>query len=381
MFTSFEDSQTEESDPTTGLTISQKLVTWYTNPITNARHQISVSYQFNETNASAIENELLRSPEYDLMTDKKNILEPLYTKELASNLHKLWPTITGLEVHTNNNGDLQWRYFEDKEEALVLIPVGDIPEHIPRIDTSELKNVAKLDVGPIYTVWYRDQMYIVKVLQEACQNKVFRAEVEARIKIGKAPHIVGMVGVVTVKSPIDSQLYVQGILLEYCVKGALKCLLKRSDPPVQRHLKERWAAQIAHGISIIHEAGVIHGDLRCENIVVDKDNNARIIDITDGWAYMVGWNAVPEEGRDPRRDIYSVGVTIWEIFHDGENPPSGSMALSMDQRGLDIGDTTKCVVEDCVAKKASERPPLMKVMEMLGCYNTCGCQGRLSRCD
>ena len=69
------------------------------------------------------------------------------------------------------------------------------------------------------------------------------------------PHVAKLVGVVVHNS------YVEGFLLEYCSRGDLKSLLKESHPPVAMSRKDRWAAQIAHGILMIHKAGIFHGDL------------------------------------------------------------------------------------------------------------------------
>jgi serine/threonine protein kinase len=71
------------------------------------------------------------------------------------------------------------------------------------------------------------------------------------------------------------------MLLQYCKKGNPKILLKYSNPPVTLSRKKRWAAQIAHGLQSIHGAGSVHGDLRCENVVVDEFDNAHLIDITN----------------------------------------------------------------------------------------------------
>jgi serine/threonine protein kinase len=120
--------------------------------------------------------------------------------------------------------------------------------------------------------------------------------------------------------------------------------------------------------------GVIHGDLRCENVVVDENDNALIIDISDGWGYMVGWNAVLDDREDPRRDIYSIGVTIWELIHDGEDPPGISIALPIDWRGKQFGDNIEQLVEECVVEFADKRPSLAKVIETLGGSVMCGCE-------
>ena len=44
----------------------------------------------------------------------------------------------------------------------------------------------------------------------------------------------------------------------------------------------------AHGLMVIHKAGIIHGDLRCENVVLDEKLDARIIDVVQDQGFMEG---------------------------------------------------------------------------------------------
>ncbi|KAF8452675.1 kinase-like domain-containing protein [Boletus edulis BED1] len=55
----------------------------------------------------------------------------------------------------------------------------------------------------------------------------------------------------------------------------------------------RWMAQIALGIQSLHEMGIIHRDMKSENILIDSRENIRIIDF--GLAYIV------PKSRDGRR--------------------------------------------------------------------------------
>ena len=59
----------------------------------------------------------------------------------------------------------------------------------------------------------------------------------------------------------------------------LKFLLQHSDPPFEWPRKGRWAAQIAHGVIGIQKKGVMHGDLLCANVVIDKFHTTYLIDI------------------------------------------------------------------------------------------------------
>jgi serine/threonine protein kinase len=184
-----------------------------------------------------------------------------------------------------------------------------------------------------------------------------------------------MVAVVIGFYPFENTSYVDGILLQYCSKGSIKRLLQRSEPPISSARKRRWAAQIAHGISNIHKAGLLHGDLRCENVVVDENDDAYVADLTNGTTVMLGWHAELDDLDDPRRDVYGLGVTIWELIHDGDSARYREKPLHIDERGQEYKKEFTSLVEESVVEIADKRISLDKMMQVLGCYDACGCQG------
>ena len=55
----------------------------------------------------------------------------------------------------------------------------------------------------------------------------------------------------------------------------------------------------------------------CRNVLVDDDNNAKIINIINGEELTEGW--APESSRFPTWDIYNLYITLWELAHDSRS--------------------------------------------------------------
>jgi serine/threonine protein kinase/tetratricopeptide (TPR) repeat protein len=102
----------------------------------------------------------------------------------------------------------------------------------------------------------------------------------------------------------------------------------------------RLGAQVAEGLAAAHEHGVVHGDVKPENIVIQPDGRVKLLDFgiartivaetatLTRTATEVGWGSdprivgtlaymAPEQMRgvpaDARADLYSLGVVLYEL--------------------------------------------------------------------
>ncbi|MFZ0545367.1 MAG: serine/threonine-protein kinase [Candidatus Promineifilaceae bacterium] len=118
------------------------------------------------------------------------------------------------------------------------------------------------------------------------------------------------------------------IVMRYVDTGSLASRLKLG--PLSYAEIKRLIRQVSEGLSYAHRQGVIHRDLKPDNIFLDSEGNALLGDfgiahITEGTQELTG-NAVigtpsymsPEQGRgrgvDGRSDIYSLGIILFELF-------------------------------------------------------------------
>ena len=102
--------------------------------------------------------------------------------------------------------------------------------------------------------------------------------------------------------------------------------------------------QVCRGLAEAHSLGVVHRDLKPQNIIIDKGGNAKIMDFgiarslrekgITGAGVMIGTPEYmsPEQTEarevDQRSDIYSLGVILYEMA-TGKVPFEGETALSV----------------------------------------------------
>ena len=142
------------------------------------------------------------------------------------------------------------------------------------------------------------------------------------------------------------------------------------------------ASQVCEGLAEAHHLGVVHRDLKPQNIMLDKKGNARIMDF--GIARSLKGKGVTTEGMiigtpnymspeqveaakvDQRSDIYSLGVILYEMMtgtvpFDGETPLSIALKHKTEKprnpRELNeqIPEELNRVVMRCMEKNREDR--------------------------
>ncbi len=173
----------------------------------------------------------------------------------------------------------------------------------------------------------------------------------------------------------------QYITMEYVPGEDLKSFIRRVGhlPPGKAISIGR---QICEGLTEAHALGVIHRDLKPQNIMIDKSGNAKIMDFgiarslraegITGEGTIIGTPEYmsPEqvEGRetDQRSDIYSLGVVLYEML-TGKVPFEGENTFSIALKHKDempphprkfnpeLSPELSAVILKCMAKEKEER--------------------------
>ncbi|MDP2661355.1 MAG: protein kinase [Dehalococcoidia bacterium] len=123
------------------------------------------------------------------------------------------------------------------------------------------------------------------------------------------------------------------IVLEFVEGKTLKEVL--NDGPLSIDLAVKYARQLASGLDAAHQQGILHCDIKPQNVLITKDKIAKLADfgisravastggMTGGMILGTLDYLAPEqiEGKRPdqRSDIYALGLVIYEML-SGELP-------------------------------------------------------------
>ena len=140
------------------------------------------------------------------------------------------------------------------------------------------------------------------------------------------------------------------------------------------------AIQMCTGIGAAHAAGIIHRDIKPQNVIISKDGKVKVTDF--GIAKSVTSNTIssnamgsvhytsPEQARggfsDAKSDIYSIGITLFEMV-TGQVPFDGDSTVSVAIKHLqeeitppselvpDIPYSLEQIILKCTQKNAERR--------------------------
>ena len=215
-----------------------------------------------------------------------------------------------------------------------------------------------------------------RLVGESVYSERFRQEARALARLSH-PHIVQVFDLIAVGKEI-------WMVLEYLDGGSLADYLKthgRLEPAEAA----RMICGIADGLAVAHREGIIHRDIKPANILLTADRRAKLSDFgiaklareatltqagsTLGSPAYMSPEQCSGEGLDERSDIYSLGITLYELL--AGRPPfagetSGILAqhlvgdpAPLAQWAPGVPEPLDRLVRLMLAKRREDRPQMM----------------------
>ncbi|KAL9337888.1 hypothetical protein Peur_069657 [Populus x canadensis] len=119
------------------------------------------------------------------------------------------------------------------------------------------------------------------------------------------------------------------IITEYLAGGSLRKFLHQQEPhSVPLNLVLKLALDIAHGMQYLHSQGILHRDLKSENLLLGEDMSVKVADFgisclesqcgsSKGFTGTYRWMApemIKEKHHTKKVDVYSFGIVLWELL-------------------------------------------------------------------
>ncbi len=171
------------------------------------------------------------------------------------------------------------------------------------------------------------------------------------------------------------------LVMRYLRGGSLRDLIERQGK-LETDLASKVLEQIGSALTFAHRNGVVHRDVKADNIFMDEDGNAYLsdfgiakevgADVGDGQGNLVGTPAylAPEqirgEGAGPQSDVYAFGIMLYEML-SGSRPFADETLATLvykhlneplpmiDHDALNLPPAFNSVIQRATAKEPADR--------------------------
>ena len=185
-----------------------------------------------------------------------------------------------------------------------------------------------------------------------------------------------------------------GIYMEYMEHGSVDIFTENFE--VSWEWKSQILLDVSKGMSYLHGRDIIHGDLKCQNILIDSTFHAKISDfglsrnkqnLTLSKDQLKGtlvyiapeYLANPSMKKTEKFDVYGFAISSWEIFsgkrayydYSCGDPSFIEIQVLKGNRpdiedvGSDIPNYIEVLIKNCWHQTADQRPTFPQVCEVL----------------
>jgi hypothetical protein len=177
---------------------------------------------------------------------------------------------------------------------------------------------------------------------------------------------------------VDGELVIAQEFLHGCSLSNLLATCLRQREQVPARLAVHIAREVARALAYAHEQGVVHRDIAPDNIMLTFAGEVRLLDFgiaraaSDSRLTRPGWSvgrevyAAPEivagGPGDPRSDIFSLGILLWQLLSRRPPPVKESLAAPSRVNG-EVTPELDAIVSRAVSRDPSAR--FQRVEEIL----------------
>lgn len=285
---------------------------------------------------------------------------------------QFYDTVTNLKLQTTD-GRLHVHVTEDVNE-IIPYPSTSAIEHLEckRFREDAISFDSHIS-GFVYKVSVNNKPFIKKEIPGPDAVEEFLYEINALCSLKDSKSVIKFEGIIV----DETNELIKGLLISYADQGALVDMIYDFKPTGQLNWerRERWGRQIVQGLSEIHEAGYVQGDFTLSNIVIDKNDDAKIIDINRRGC-PVGWEPpelakLIESGQrisiyiGVKSDLYQLGMVLWALAEQQDEPERQDrpLAKTMERHRSDIPDYFRDVVRACLSDLPRNRPSASQLLK------------------
>ncbi|GMY24926.1 serine/threonine-protein kinase HT1-like [Fagus crenata] len=244
----------------------------------------------------------------------------------------------------------------------------------------------------IYRGRYKQRDVAIKLISQPEEDenlalmleKQFISEVALLFRL-RHPNIITFVAACK-KAPVFC------IITEYLAGGSLRKYLHHQEPhSVPLNLVLKLALDIARGMQYLHSQGILHRDLKSENLLLGEDMSVKVADFgisclesqcgsTKGFTGTYRWMApemIKEKQHTKKVDVYSFGIVLWEILtaltpFDNMTPEQAAYAVSHKNARPPLPPECPMalshLISRCWSSNPDKRPHFDEIVSLLESY-------------
>lgn len=239
--------------------------------------------------------------------------------------------------------------------------------------------VAKGSFGDVYKVRNNNSVYAMKKLKISGMKNYERRNVISELKILSGHKCPFLIEYKCVFCEHDSVC----IVMQYCTRGTLENEIKKglNDDTIWKYL-----AQITFGLDYLHKNQIIYRDLKSSNILLDNNDNIRLIDFgiakimnnyikytktCIGTPYYMSPEAISNIHYNYKTDIWALGVLLYEMTQKtlpflAKNVSELYYKISYTnfEFNLKTHEVFKTIIKKCLQRSTYKRISLHTLLEM-----------------